>query len=89
MAQKTLNRIKDVLEEQQNTQQWLADKVDKKRESINALVNNRTQPSLHFLYDIAAALKVPAYTLIADYNPETARADIARSMLSSYIQEEE
>ncbi len=41
-----LNRIKEVLDEKGISQTWLAKKLNKSFNSVNAYVCNRTQPNL-------------------------------------------
>lgn len=53
-----MNRIKVVLEEKGIKQVWLADKLDKSFNTVNGYVQNRNQPSLEVLYEIAKILNV-------------------------------
>ncbi len=53
-----MNRIKQVLEEKGIKQVWLADKLGKSFNTVNGYVQNRNQPSLEVLYDIAKILGV-------------------------------
>jgi putative transcriptional regulator len=53
-----MNRIKQVLEEKGIKQVWLADKLGKSFNTVNGYVQNRNQPSLEVLYDIAKILSV-------------------------------
>lgn len=53
-----MNRIKVVLEEKGIKQVWLADKLGKSFNTVNSYVQNRTQPSLEVLYEIAEILNV-------------------------------
>ena len=53
-----MNRIKEVLEEKGIKQVWLADKLGKSFNTVNGYVQNRNQPSLEVLYDIAKILSV-------------------------------
>lgn len=80
------NRLKIVLEEKGVSQTELSEMLDTSKSAINAMCANKRQPSMARLYGIASALNIPAYTLIADYNPETVRAEIAKSMLSQYVE---
>lgn len=59
-----MNRIKEVLEEKGIKQVWLADKLGKSFNTVNAYAQNRTQPSLEVLYEIAEILKVEARELL-------------------------
>lgn len=62
---KTMNRIKDVLEEKGIKQTWLAEKIGKSFSQTNAYVCNRRQPSLELLFEIANVLQVDPKELIA------------------------
>jgi transcriptional regulator with XRE-family HTH domain len=53
-----LNVIKRVLEDQDKTQTWLAEKLDRDFVTVTRYVNNKRQPSLETLFDIAQILKV-------------------------------
>ena len=50
---KSMNRIKEVLEEKGIKQTWLAEKLGKSFSIVNAYVCNRRQPSLETLFQIA------------------------------------
>lgn len=59
-----MNRIKEVLEEQGRSQKWLSGQLGKSQNSVNAYVQNRTQPSLEVLNQIAKILDVDVKELI-------------------------
>lgn len=59
-----MNRIKEVLEEKGKTQTWLSEKLGKSYNMVNSYVQNRRQPSLEILYDIAKILKVKPSDLL-------------------------
>lgn len=59
-----MNRIKEVLEERGVKQVWLAEKLGKSFNTINGYVQNRTQPSLEVLYQIAEILNVDISELL-------------------------
>jgi putative transcriptional regulator len=59
-----MNRIKEVLEEKGIKQVWLAEKLGKSYPIINGYVQNRKQPSLEVLFEIAKLLGVNAKDLI-------------------------
>lgn len=61
-----MNRIKDVLEEKGMTQIWLAQKLNKSYNMVNSYVQNRRQPSVKILYEIAIILKVEAKELLVE-----------------------
>jgi ribosome-binding protein aMBF1 (putative translation factor) len=53
-----LNLIKRVLEEKGLKQTWLSEKLGKSYAIVNANVQNRKQPRLEVLYEIASILQV-------------------------------
>lgn len=59
-----MNRIKAVLEQKGIKQRWLADKLGKSFNMVNSYVQNRRQPSLEVLYEIANILDVDAKELL-------------------------
>lgn len=59
-----MNRIKEVLEEKGVTQTWLSEKLGKSYNMVNSYVQNRRQPSIEVLFDIANILKVDAKELL-------------------------
>lgn len=59
-----MNRIKEVLEEKGVTQTWLSEKLGKSYNMVNSYVQNRRQPSIEVLFDIASILKVDAKELL-------------------------
>lgn len=59
-----MNRIKEVLEEKGIKQTWLADKLGKSFNSVNSYVQNRQQPRLEVLNEIASILDVDIKDLI-------------------------
>lgn len=59
-----MNRIKEVLGEQDITQTWLAKELGKSYNMVNSYVQNRRQPSIEILYQIAKILKVEAKDLL-------------------------
>lgn len=61
---KQMNRIKEVLEEKGIKQTWLADKLGKSYNMVNAYVGNRRQPSLELLNQIAEILDVDVRVLL-------------------------
>lgn len=63
-----MNRIKDVLEEKGIKQTWLAEKLDKSYNMVNAYSQNRRQPTLEALYQIADILGVEATDLLVSKN---------------------
>lgn len=59
-----LNRIKEVLDEKGIKQIWLAEKLGKSFNMVNAYVCNRKQPSLEVLHQISEILQVDMKELI-------------------------
>lgn len=59
-----MNRIKEVLEEKGIKQKWLAEKLDKSYNIVNGYVQNRQQPRLEVLGEIAKILDVNIKELI-------------------------
>ncbi len=61
-----MNRIKEVLEEKGIKQTWLAEKLGKSYNMVNSYVQNRRQPSIQGLFEIANILGVEAKELLKD-----------------------
>lgn len=59
-----LNRIKVVLVEKGLSQTWLAEKIGKSFNTVNAYCSNRQQPTLNVLQDIAQVLRVDIRDLL-------------------------
>ena len=59
-----MNRIKHVLEEKGIKQKWLAEKLGKSFNSVNSYVQNRQQPRLEVLNEIAKILDVDIKDLL-------------------------
>ena len=59
-----MNRIKEVLEEKGIKQTWLAEKLGKSYPIINGYAQNRKQPSIEVLFEIAQLLNVDAKELL-------------------------
>lgn len=64
-----MNRIKEVLEEKGIKQTWLADKLGKSYNMVNGYVQNRQQPRLEILFEIANILEIDVKELLK-YNKE-------------------
>jgi transcriptional regulator with XRE-family HTH domain len=60
----TMNRIKEVLKEKGIKQIWLADKLGKSYNMVNGYVQNRQQPRLEVLNDIAEILDIDVRNLL-------------------------
>ena len=59
-----MNRIKEVLEEKGIKQTWLAEKLGKGYNMVNGYVQNRHQPRLEVLSEIAEIIDVDIKDLI-------------------------
>ena len=59
-----MNRIKEVLEQKGIKQTWLAEKLGKSYPVINGYAQNKNQPRLEVLFEIAKILGVDPKTLI-------------------------
>ena len=66
----TMNRIKEVLKEKGIKQIWLADKLGKSYNMVNGYVQNRQQPRLEVLSEIANVLNVDVRELITSTKNE-------------------
>lgn len=60
----SMNRIKEVLEEKGIKQKWLAEKLGKSYNMVNSYIQNRQQPRLEVLFEIAEILGVEAKELL-------------------------
>ena len=65
-----MNRIKEVLKEKGIRQIWLADKLGKSYNMVNGYVQNRQQPRLEVLNEIAEILDVDVRELIISNKEE-------------------
>ena len=61
-----MNRIKEVLKEKGKKQIWLAEQLGKSYNMVNAYVQNRQQPRLEVLFEIAHILNVDVKDLIQE-----------------------
>lgn len=61
-----MNRIKEVLEDKGIKQTWLAEQLGKSYNMVNGYVQNRQQPRLEILYDIARILDVEVKDLLVE-----------------------
>ena len=59
-----MNRIKEVLKQKGIKQIWLAEKLGKSYNMVNGYVQNRQQPRLEVLSEIATILEVDIKELI-------------------------
>lgn len=65
-----MNRIKEVLEEKGIKQTWLAEQLGKSYNMVNSYVQNRQQPRLEVLYEIAKILNVEVEQLLTKIKKE-------------------
>lgn len=63
-----MNRIKIILEEKGVKQKWLAEQLNKSYNMVNGYVQNRNQPRLEILFEIAKILDVDPRELIQSHN---------------------
>ena len=61
-----MNRIKAVLEDKGIKQTWLAEQLGKSYNMVNGYVQNRQQPRLEVLYEIAKILNVEVKELLVE-----------------------
>lgn len=61
-----MNRIKEVLEERELTQIWLAKQLNKSYNMVNSYAKNRRQPSVEILFKIAELLNIEAKELLQE-----------------------
>ena len=61
-----MNRIKEVLKEKGIKQKWLAEQLGKSYNMVNGYVQNRQQPRLEVLYEIARILDVNPKDLLKE-----------------------
>lgn len=59
-----MNRIKAVLEDKGIKQTWLAEQLGKSYNMVNGYVQNRQQPRLEVLYEIASILNIEVTELL-------------------------
>jgi transcriptional regulator with XRE-family HTH domain len=61
-----MNRIKEVLDEKGIKQTWLSEKLGKSYNMVNSYVQNRQQPRLEVLFEIAKILDVNPKDLLKE-----------------------
>ncbi len=65
IQQIVMNRIKVTFVEKQKTSKWLAEQMGKSETTVSLWVsNNKAQPSVEQLYQIARLLKVEVFSLL-------------------------
>ena len=65
-----MNRIKEVLEHKGIKQIWLAGRLKKSYNMVHSYAQNKRQPSLEVLYEIAEILNVDIKELLVSNKPE-------------------
>ena len=60
----SLNRIKAVLADKQNTSKWLAEQLGKSETTVSRWASNKIQPSFEQLFEIANVLDIDVKELI-------------------------
>lgn len=65
-----INRIKEVLVEKGIKQKWLAEKLGKSYNMVNSYAQNRRQPSVETLFEIAKILDVKVTVLLNEKQPK-------------------
>ena len=68
MTEHSINRIRVVLAEQNKTNRWLAEHMGKSEITISRWVQNKSQPSLEQLLQVAKLLSISPKDLINDIN---------------------
>lgn len=59
-----MNRIKEILKQQGRSQTWLATQLDKSYVMVTNYCNNKAQPSIDCLHQIASILDVDVRELL-------------------------
>lgn len=59
-----MNRIRVILAEKNKTNKWLAEQLGKSETTVSRWVQNKNQPTLNVLVDIARVLEVDTKDLI-------------------------
>jgi len=65
-----MNRIKEILDEKGIKQTWLAERLNKSFNMVNAYAQNRSQPSVEVLYQIADIWGVSVKDLLVENKKE-------------------
>ncbi len=65
-----MNRIKEVLKDKGIKQTWLAEKLGKSYNMVNGYAQNRQQPRLEILMEIANILDIDVKELIISNKPQ-------------------
>lgn len=65
-----MNRIKEILEQKGIKQTWLSEQLGKSYNIVNGYVQNRQQPRLEVLFEIAKILEIDPKELIKTDNEQ-------------------
>jgi transcriptional regulator with XRE-family HTH domain len=65
-----MNRIKEVLQQRGIKQKWLAQQLGKSYNMVNSYTQNRQQPRIEVLFDIAKILNIEAKELLTKMNDD-------------------
>ena len=76
-----MNRIKEVLEQKGIKQTWLAEKLGKSYNMVNAYAQNRQQPRLETLMEIAEILDVDVKELIISNKEKQMPVDFSKILV--------
>lgn len=66
-----MNRIKELLSAKHLTQIWVCEQLGKSYNMVNSYVQNRRQPSIQQLFEIARLLDVQPRDLLIEVNSST------------------
>lgn len=75
MTEQSINRIRVALAEQNKTNRWLAEQMGKSEITISRWVQNKAQPSLEQLLQVARILSVSPKDLINEIKMEEPEHD--------------
>jgi len=59
-----MNRIKEILKEQGRTQMWLSERLGKSYVMVTSYCNNKVQPSIQILNQVANLLNIDVRELL-------------------------
>lgn len=71
-----LNKIKEILSRQGRSQAWLAEQMNVSKNAINAMCQNRSQPSLKKLHEISNILDVDICDLLVRTKPTSKSVEV-------------
>lgn len=76
MTVQSINRIKVALAEQNKTNRWLAEQMGKSEITISRWVQNKAQPSLEQLLQVASLLSISPRDLINEIDSELTQCEV-------------